>query len=361
MKFLNWQFLQNSLQTWGIALLITLLSYGVLRFLKKIGVRRLAKFAGRTRTQLDDVIVLLLQKTSSLSLFVLALFFGSLVLSLSNTAHSAWNSVVVVILLLQTAVWGSAGINFWLETYKKTRLEKNASEVTTISAVGFIVKIILYSIIVLLCLDNLGINITALVTGLGVGGVAVALAVQNILSDLFASLSIVLDKPFVLGDFIIVDDFMGSVEHIGLKTTRVRSLSGEQLIFSNTDLLKSRIRNYKRMYERRVVFSIGVTYDTPYEKLEKIPALIREIVEAQEQVRFDRAHFKSYGDFSLNFEVVYWVRNPDYNVYMDIHQAINLALYKKFEDEGIAFAFPTQTIYLEPSDGSGKSLNASRT
>ncbi len=357
MKFLSWQFLSNSIQSWGIALLITIFSYIALRFLKRIVVKRLQKIAGRTRTQIDDMIVALLDKTSSFSLLVLAFFFGSLVLSLSQSAHNAWYSVVVVVLLIQTAVWGNALINFWLENYKKTRLEKNAAEVTTISAVGFILKITLYSIIVLLCLDNLGINITALVTGLGVGGVAVALAVQNILGDLFASLSIVLDKPFVLGDFIIVDNYMGSVEHIGLKTTRLRSLSGEQLIFSNTDLLKSRIRNYKRMYERRVVFSLGVTYQTPHEKLQKIPQMIREIVEAQSQVRFDRAHFKSYGDFSLNFEVVYWVQNPDYNVYMDIHQAINLAIFKKFAEEEIEFAYPTQTIFLE-KDGESEPVKA---
>ncbi len=350
MKFLDWQFLQNSLKTWGIALFVAVVSYFALHFLKKLLVKKLGKLAGRTRTQVDDLVVALLDKTSSFSVFVLSLFFGSLVLSLTESTHKAWYSVVVIVLLVQTAIWGNALINFWLENYKKSRLEKNAAEVTTISALGFITKIAFYSIIVLLCLDNLGINITALVTGLGVGGVAVALAVQNILSDLFASLSIVLDKPFVLGDFIIVDNYMGTVEHIGLKTTRLRSLFGEQLIFSNTDLLKSRIRNYKRMYERRVVFTLGVTYQTPYEKLEKIPGMIREIVEAQTQVRFDRAHFKTYGDSSLNFEIVYWVQNADYNVYMDIHQAINLAIFKKFAEEGIDFAYPTQTIFLEKSE-----------
>jgi len=140
---------------------------------------------------------------------------------------------------------------------------------------------------------------------------------------------------------------MGTVEHIGLKSTRIRSLSGEQLVFSNSDLLKSRIRNYKRMYERRVVFSLGVTYETPYEKLERIPALIREIIEAQPQVRFDRAHFKEYGAFSLNFEIVYYVLSPDYNLCMDTQQAINLAIFRRFKEEGIDFAYPTQTLYLQ--------------
>jgi small-conductance mechanosensitive channel len=206
---------------------------------------------------------------------------------------------------------------------------------------------VLAAIAAVLILDNIpGVEITALVASLGIGGIAVALAVQNILSDLFASLSIVLDKPFVIGDFIIVDNCLGTVEHIGLKTTRLRSLSGEQLVFSNNDLLKSRVRNYKRMAERRVVFSVGVTYQTPLEKLERIPTLIRDTIEAQPAVRFDRAHFQGYGDFALNFEVVYYVLDPDYNRYMDIQQGINLGIYSSFAEEGIEFAYPTRTLYI---------------
>jgi small-conductance mechanosensitive channel len=229
---------------------------------------------------------------------------------------------------------------------KEEKIQLDAAAATTLTAVGFVVRILLWSIIILIALDNLGVDITALVAGLGISGVAVALAVQNILGDLFASFSIVLDKPFVIGDFIIVDDYLGTVEHVGLKTTRVRSLSGEQLVFSNADLLGSRVRNYKRMYERRVVFSIGVVYQTPYEKLKEIPTIIQKIIEAQEQARFDRAHFKEYGPYSLNFEVVYWVDNPDYNVYMNIQQAINLAIFERFEEEDIEFAYPTQSLYV---------------
>ena len=179
-----------------------------------------------------------------------------------------------------------------------------------------------------------------------VGGIAVALASQNILGDLFASLSILFDKPFVVGDFIIVGDMMGTVERVGLKTTRVRSLSGEQLVFSNNDLLSSRIKNYKRMEERRVVFTLGVTYQTNAERLESIPGIIREPIAQEEKVRFDRSHFKGYGDFALLFETVYWVTEPDYNLYMDIQQKINLELFRHFEKQGIEFAYPTQTIHL---------------
>ena len=198
-------------------------------------------------------------------------------------------------------------------------------------------------------LDNLGVNITALVAGLGVGGIAVALAVQTILGDLFASLSIVVDKPFVVGDFLIVRDLLGSVEHVGLKTKRLRSLSGEQLVFSNSDLLNSRIRNYGRMYERRVAFDIGVTYQAPREKLVKIPEIIREAVEKQQKTRFDRSHFKAYGDFSLLFESVYFVLESDYNKYMDVQQAINLYIHECFETEAIEFAYLTQTVFLKNS------------
>ena len=202
-------------------------------------------------------------------------------------------------------------------------------------------------IFILIALDNIGVNITTLIAGLGISGIAVALAVQNILGDLFASFSIVLDKPFVIGDFIIVDDYLGTVEHVGLKTTKIRSLSGEQLVFSNADLLKSRIRNYKRMNERRDVFTIGVLYQTPHEILSQIPKMICKIIENQAQVRFDRAHFKEYGDYSLKFEVVYWIQNPDYNVYMDTQQSINLDIFKHFKEAGVEFAYPTQTLLLQ--------------
>jgi len=167
-------------------------------------------------------------------------------------------------------------------------------------------------------------------------------------SGLVASLSILLDQPFVVGDFLVIDEYMGSVEKTGLKTTRMRSLSGEQIIVSNNDLLSSRIRNYKRMYERRVQFTIGVTYQTTEKQLEIIPGIVREIIEKQDQIRFDRAHFKEFGDFAMIFEIVYYVTVPDYNVYMDIQQAINLQIYHRFEQEGIVFAYPTQTLYVEP-------------
>jgi len=205
---------------------------------------------------------------------------------------------------------------------------------------------VLWTVLLLMVLDNLGVNITTLVASLGIGGIAVALAVQNILGDLFASLSIVLDKPFVVGDFIIVDKYLGTVEYVGLKTTRLRSLGGEQLVFSNADLLKSRLQNMTRMNRRRAAFTVSVTYDTPTATLRRVPAMLTEIVKAQEPVTFDRAHFSGMAASSLNFDVVYWVETADFNRHMDILQEIYLQIMDRFAAEGIEFAFPTQTLHV---------------
>ncbi len=183
------------------------------------------------------------------------------------------------------------------------------------------------------------------------GGIAIALATQSILSDLFASLSILLDRPFEVGHFIIVGDHLGSVEKIGLKTTRIRSLSGELIIFGNNDLLQSRIRNFTHFQERRVVFKFGVLYGTPAEKLKKIPGMVREIIEKTDNTRFDRAHFMAFGDYSLLFEIVYYVLSPDYTEYMNIQEKINFAILERFEEEGIQFAFPTRTVHIAGQPG----------
>lgn len=338
----------NSLRQWLIALGIVLVGIIVLPLAHALLARRVARLAERVETAWDDALVAAFRQTRFWFLFVLSLYLGSLTLVLPPKARNVVEAVVILALLAQAALWGNIAINTGLEQYAKRRREQDPASVTTVSALSFIGKLAFFTVLALLALDNVGIEVTALIAGLGIGGIAVALAAQNILGDLFASLSIVLDKPFVLGDFIIVGDFMGNVEKIGLKTTRLRSLSGEQLVLSNNDLLQSRIRNYKRMVERRVLFTIGVTYDTPREQLAQIPTLLREIVEAQPNVRFDRAHFQGFGPYSLTFEVVYYVLKPDYNLYMDTQQAINLAICDRFAQHGIRFALPTQTIQLEP-------------
>jgi len=338
-------FYGNEIQTWLIALGIGIGTLVVLRMVEQVLIARIERFTRKTHTIIDDLVVGALRKTKLLFLFVVSSFVGSLSLSLPTEVRSVLWKIAIVAAIVQVGIWVSAALTIWLENYRKG--EEDGGHRMTMNALSFLGRIVLWATVLLLILDNLGVDVTALVAGLGIGGVAIALAVQNILGDLFASLSIVLDKPFVLGDFIVVGDLAGSVEHIGIKTTRIRSISGEQLVFSNADLLGSRIRNFGRMEQRRVVFSIGVTYQTPIDKLERIPALIRSAVEAQEQVRFDRSHFSSYGDFSLNFETVYFVESSDYAKHMDILQAVNLRIYQSFADEGIEFAYPTQTLILE--------------
>jgi len=346
MSILDQIYFGNTLNTWLTALAVTAVTFFVLKIFQTIVLRRLADLAARTATDLDDLLVDALRRTRTLFLIVVSLYAGTFVLSFPPSTTRLLQTLLILALLIQAALWGTAAISFWLGRTMKRRMEEDAASATTLKGLSFVAKLGLWSLVLVLALDNMGVSITGLVTGLGIGGVAIALALQNILGDLFASLSIVLDKPFVIGDFIVVDEHLGTVEHIGLKTTRLRSLSGEQLIFSNADLLRSRIRNFKRMSERRVVFTIGVTYQTAYQKLSRLSSLLREIIESQPGVRFDRAHFKEYGKSALIYEVVYYVLNSDYNAYMDIQQAINLELYQRFEQEGIAFAYPTQTLFV---------------
>ena len=337
----------NRLWQWLLAAALFVGVYAGLGLLKGLARRHLAQLAGRFDSSVAQLVADMVgRRTSPLVLLVVAAYAGSQALEIPHAVAGALRAATVAVLLLQAALWANGIIDHWVLRSLEERAREEPEAASVISLVSLGSRLVLWGLVLLVVLHNAGVDITALVAGLGVAGIAVALAVQNILSDLFASLSIILDKPFVVGDFVVVGDYMGTVERIGLKTTRVRSLSGEQLIFSNTDLLNSRIRNYKRMQERRVLFTIGVTYQTPYEKLAAIPSIIREVVEAQENTRFDRAHFARYGDFALVFEVVYFVTVPDYNVYMDIQQSINLALYRRFAAEGIQFALPTQTIYL---------------
>ena len=347
LTFLGKIFFGNTLQTWLIALGFIFVTFLTLILIKKVMLRRLSVLAKRTETQLDDLLLDVLSTTKYYFLFFVSIYIGSNFFVLQQNIFKAWNKIFFAVVIIQIAFWLGRGISFVISVNVKKRMVDDAASTTTISVLGFISKLLLWSIVLLLVLDNLGINITSLVAGLGIGGIAVALAVQNILGDLFASLSIVIDKPFVIGDFIVVDQLKGTVEHIGLKTTRLRSLGGEQLIFSNNDLLKSRIQNYKRMVERRIVFGFGVTYRTLPGKLPLINDIVREIILKQEMARFERVHFKEYGESALNFEVVYFVKSQDYNLYMDIQQAINLEIFCRFQQEGIGFAYPTRTLFVQ--------------
>jgi small-conductance mechanosensitive channel len=257
----------------------------------------------------------------------------------------------------QAGVWAVEAAAAWLERKRRRTMTTDRAAVGSLGIIGFIVNVVIWALVVLLTLDNLGVDITALVAGLGIGGIAVALAVQNVLGDLFASLSITLDRPFLVGDFLAVGDFLGSVEYIGIKSTRLRSLSGEQIIMSNSDLLSSRVRNYGRMSERRVVFGTSIIYETPIELVERIPSLIRDIVDAQEGTRFDRSHFAKHGATSLDFETVYYVLSAEFNRYMDVQQAINLRLHREFDALGVEFAYPTQRLIIGTASAPNSSPN----
>jgi small-conductance mechanosensitive channel len=322
-----------------------LLVWAVLAIMRRVVRKRLLGSVGDGSSPALRIASHVIAQTAGWFLILIALYVGSRLL-----APTRWTDMIPRIatigLVLQLGLWATAALTMFLTLRRARQLAADPSTVAAMDLVGFLLRLVVWAAVLLVLLDNLGVNITTLIAGLGVGGIAVALAAQNVLGDLFSSLSIVLDKPFVVGDFIVIGEFMGSVEHVGLKTTRLRSLSGEQVVFSNTDLLNSRIRNYGRMFERRVVSKIGVTYQTPAGKLRRIPTIIRDIVEAQDKVRFDRAHFQAFGDSALTFELVYYVLTPEYNYYMDVQQSINLALFEQLAAEGVEFAYPTQTVFV---------------
>lgn len=344
-------FAGNTLARWAIAAGITIGLILVLRVVASVAAARVKKLAGNTETDLDDLVADLLGRTKLLFLIIVAVWGGSYALTLTDRAASMLRSIFVLGLLVQAGFWVTALVTYALRKYRKKVEDDDPGVATAMGAVGFIARLGVWTIILLIALDTLGVDITALVAGLGVGGIAVALAVQSVLSDLFASVSIILDKPFVVGDFIVLDDMRGNVEYVGLKTTRIRSQSGEQLVVSNSDLLQSRIRNFKRMTERRVAFEIGVVYGTPAEKLREIPSIMRGAVESQSNARFERCHFKTFGDSALIYETVYFMTVPDFDAYMDTQQAINFELYERFEALGLEFAYPTQTLFLKNDQG----------
>lgn len=346
-EWLGVELLGNPLRDWLVALGIAAGSFLILHLLKIFLLRRVLRHAETTPTPADDFAVALLQRTRRFLVLVLVVWLGSLSLQVPGGIERLLRTAALFAFLLQMALWALTAIGFWVDRMRKQRMATDAASATLLGAVGFAAKVVVLAGLVLVALDNVGVDVTALVAGLGIGGIAIGLALQNILGDLLASISIVLDKPFVIGDTIQVGEFVGTVESIGVKTTHLRSLSGEQLIFPNGDLLQSRIRNHKRMGDRRVALTFGVVYETPVEKVERIPALVREIVEPLEQIRFDRAHFVRLGASALEFEVVWFVLSPDFALHADRQQQILLTLLRRLEEEGIEIAYSARTLLVE--------------
>jgi small-conductance mechanosensitive channel len=342
---LSYLILGIELRRWLIAIAIFVGIFLASLLARRLLVGRLRALSALTPTKTDDLIVEMLANTRGFLIFAWSLYLAEKSLGLSGETHSFFHKLALLLTTAQIAVWGNVAVKFWVEEYLRPRAVTDSASATTVGLISFLAKFLLFITIFLLALNNLGVNITALVAGLGVGGIAVALAVQNILGDLFASLTIVLDKPFVVGDYIVVGDLQGTVEQIGLKTTRIRALGGEQLIFSNADLLQSRIRNFKRMQERRVIFPIGVTYQTPESALRKIPSMIQEAIESQQHARLDRTALKGFAASSIDFETQYLLTSADAALFAQVHQEICLRIFSRFQTEGIEFAYPTQMIY----------------
>jgi small-conductance mechanosensitive channel len=348
----NIQFFSNSVAAWAIALAAFLLTFTVLPLVKRFMAarRRAWQEAGQTHPLAVELTALLVARTSRIFLWMLALWFASTLLYLPNRVDRIIYIVIVFSFWFQVGLWGMAAVRYSIERRgRRAGAASTPAQSGSIDIIVFIAGLTIWTMAFLLALDNLGVQIKPLLTGLGIGGVAVALAVQSVLGDVLASMSIALDKPFGIGDSLAVDDIQGTVEHIGVKSTRLRSISGEQIILANADVLKARVRNYGRMRERRSAFRLNVVYDTPVEKLRAVPAAVRAVIEAQPQTRFDRCHFLAFGDWSLQFEVVYYVTVSDYRTYADLQQTINLGILERFAALGVEIAFVSHSLHTPPA------------
>jgi len=345
-EILAQEYYGNTVQQYAIALTIMVGGIVLVRLFRKRLLNQLKKWALKTETKLDDYVIRGFEKFGLPVLTFIVIYTGLSYLVFSEKADKFLDNAMVVVITLYVIRLLSSLIRLTLESFISNQ-EGGQEKLKQLNGIMLIINAIIWVLGLLFLFDNLGYNVTTIVAGLGIGGIAIALAAQNILGDLFNYFVIFFDRPFEVGDFITVDDKKGTVEHIGIKTTRLLSLNGEQLAFSNSDLTKSRIHNYKRMDRRRVAFNLGVVYSTSHEKLQKIPSIIKDIISSQELATFDRAHFAKFGSYSLDFEIVYFIESADYVPYMDTQQAIYLGIFKTFDDEKIEFAYPTQTVMVD--------------
>jgi small-conductance mechanosensitive channel len=344
-EFLQQTYFNNQVFDYVICLLIFFIGILVIRIFERVILTRLKRWSQETETKVDDLAIRVIEK-KLLPIFYFGVFYLSIQpLTLHPTLLKVIDALALVVLTIFVVRFLLTVIIYALEYFWEQK-EKEATRKFAFKMIYTVIRVIFWTVAVLVILDNFGVKISTLIAGLGIGGVAIALATQAILKDLFSYFIIFFDRPFEIGDFIIVGDFMGVVEHIGIKTTRLSSLGGEQIVFSNTDLTDSRVRNYKRMAKRRVVFKLGVIYQTTSQQLKEIPNIIEGIIKSIDNAVFDRAHFLSFGDFSLDFEIVYYVIGNDYNAYMNIQQEINFRIKEEFEKREIEFAYPTQTLFL---------------
>lgn len=344
-QYLNLVFFNNTVLDYLIFIGSFALGILILTIFKKVVLMRLHSWSRKTKTETVDILFRGISKYLVPFLYLAVFDLCTRLLILNPTLAKIIEIVLAACMIILCTKFISSFIIFlFSKHWDKTSKNTDRQALKWISA---IIRILIWIVALLLFLDNINVEISTLVASLGVGGIAIAFAAQAVLEDIFSFFTIFFDRPFEIGDFITVDDLSGTVEHIGMKTTRLQSLSGEQLIFSNKDLTGSRLRNYKRMQSRRILFTLAVQYDTPLEKLKEIPGLIKTIIESISNVRFDRAHFSEYSDYSLKFEIVYYVLSQDYNLYMDIQQEINFLIREEFDKRDIRFAFqPIHPIAL---------------
>ncbi|MFA6277214.1 MAG: mechanosensitive ion channel family protein [Pedobacter sp.] len=345
-KILNQIIWNNSVYQWGFAFIISAGLCLIIKLFKKWGLRKAKKWAQNTQTNWDDFIINTLETAGIPLLYISSVYFGLKMLVFDEKIDQVIHVAYLVTITFYILKIVSSAFRKFVHSFIK-REENGEGKEKQAAGLIIIANVIIWILGSIFLIDNLGYNVTTLIAGLGVGGIAIALAAQTVLGDLFSYFVIFFDRPFEIGDFVVVGDKNGVIEYIGIKTTRIRTLSGEQLICSNTDLTNSRLHNFKRMERRRILFSLGVTYQSTHQQLSIIPELVREIINAKTKLQYDRGHFSGYGDFSLNFEFVYYVLDADYNIYMDNQQEVYLEIFQAFKKEGIEFAYPTQTLFLQ--------------
>lgn len=349
LEFLNLSYFNNTIEKYLWFLLFFLVSFLGIQFLKKVIFKRIFKWAANKSVTAQAKLIPIVKKYLPRILYVLAFY-----ISVNTLVISPYVNRIIMILVLSAVVYIVskliiAFVEFMFSRYSE-RSSIDPSQTIAMTWLSKMIKVVIWIIAFLIVISNIVPDVSALVAGLGVGGIAIAFAAQAMIEDVFSYFTIFLDKPFQIGDFITTGDYLGEVKHIGLRTTRLKSLGGEEIVFSNKDLTSARIRNYKTMQERRIVFSIGVTYDTPLEKLKIIPNVLKDIIESKEMTRFDRAHFSSYGESSLKYEIVYFILSGNYIDYMDIQQLINFEIRERFDELNLVFAFPTRTLYIENNE-----------
>jgi len=344
---LNYQIWNNSGQDYLTAFIMVFVGVIVLKIFKNIVLLRLKKLAEKTSTDIDDFVIKVVNQLHwplyaivSIYIALQTLVLPGIVQKLFNYAMIIGVTYYLVRAILALLDYGTAKV-----TNKREKSEK-VHEAHVIKTISNIIKGVVWAVAILMVLSNIGFNVTTLVAGLGIGGLAIAFAFQKILEDIFSSISIYFDKPFEVGDFIIIGEHLGVVKKIGIKSTRIQALQGEEIVISNRELTSTRIQNFKQMEKRRVAFKFGVVYGTSVAKLKKANEIVTDVVKKAKHAELDRVHFKEFGDFSLNFEVVYYLDSREYNVYMDTQQEINLGIKEVFEKEKIEFAYPTQTVFV---------------